>query len=472
LEINILTLDGCERCAEITVTKAELEPHFEKAFLEAQPEIEMKGFRKGKVPVRLIKQMFGNAIRQETINELSNEMFFQAVKDNNIKFIGKPQLKNIDVNDDGVKYEVVYDVMPEFELKDYRALTIDEPIHNVTEEEKEEYIYSVRASHGSVEEDTVVRNDKYIVKVNIRETIDNTGIVSLDSKSNEQYIYMMRKDIPNSIKESIMDKNVGDTFHYNPHSDDPKQPDKALQFEITQIQKILPIELTPEFVSDYTGGKITTIEDFKDDIGFTMQERWNEKSRQAMERQIVQKMVELHQIEVPHSVVKDAADDNFKSDMKKYKDAQLPKDLKDQLYQAYYKGAEGQVAWEIIKQRIIEKEDLKVEDYDIDAFAEMQAKQLNADPEFIKSRLLEQEDENYKHYILNKKVFDLILDFAITNEVPFEDEKVQEYVDDSDDYDEDYDDEDDADVFYDDDEEEHEHHHDHDHDHGHEHHHH
>jgi len=58
LETKIIKLGACERDIEISATKSEIEPYLDAAYLKAQPEIEIKGFRKGKVPLKVIKQYF------------------------------------------------------------------------------------------------------------------------------------------------------------------------------------------------------------------------------------------------------------------------------------------------------------------------------------------------------------------------------------------------------------------------------
>jgi len=81
---------------------------------------------------------------------------------------------------------------------------------------------------------------------------------------------------------------------------------ESFSIEITHIQKLVPREFNNEFVEKYTGGKFTTTEEMREEIGFKIQENWDQKSRQAMEDQLVDKIVDMHDIEVPESVVQNA----------------------------------------------------------------------------------------------------------------------------------------------------------------------
>ena len=80
--------------------------------------------------------------------------------------------------------------------------------------------------------------------------------------------------------------------------------------------------------------------------------------------------------------------------------------------------AEKDIRWEMIKNKIIEKEDIKVEDYDIEPIVEAEAERLKSDKEAIKKSLLE--NTNFTSRILSKKAMDLIMDFAEIEEVDFE----------------------------------------------------
>lgn len=62
METNVVSIDSCTQEVTFTLTSEDLIPHFERAYREAQPNLEIKGFRKGKVPLPIIKQRFGRQI--------------------------------------------------------------------------------------------------------------------------------------------------------------------------------------------------------------------------------------------------------------------------------------------------------------------------------------------------------------------------------------------------------------------------
>ena len=76
---NVVELDGTRREIRITLSNAELKPHYEKAYAEAQAGIEMKGFRKGKVPIAMVKQHYGRQIEADALESIADTAFREFI---------------------------------------------------------------------------------------------------------------------------------------------------------------------------------------------------------------------------------------------------------------------------------------------------------------------------------------------------------------------------------------------------------
>ncbi|HET9132139.1 MAG TPA: trigger factor family protein, partial [Terriglobia bacterium] len=96
MEVSVKELTDVSREVEITAQPGELEPHFEKAYKEYRPKIEIRGFRKGKAPLELVKKLYGEAIENDSLETVANELYRQVVKDRELKPIGEPRL--VDLN--------------------------------------------------------------------------------------------------------------------------------------------------------------------------------------------------------------------------------------------------------------------------------------------------------------------------------------------------------------------------------------
>ena len=87
METNITNTAEWERELEVTVDAAELAPHFEKAYELYRKKMEIKGFRKGKAPVEMIKRIYGESIEYDSLDTVANEVYHQVAQEKNLKVI-------------------------------------------------------------------------------------------------------------------------------------------------------------------------------------------------------------------------------------------------------------------------------------------------------------------------------------------------------------------------------------------------
>ncbi len=412
-----------------------MQKYYDEAYEKARKDIALPGFRKGKVPINLIKQRFGKEIEESANEEAVNEIFFDISKKEKINFIGEPVLKNVINTDTHVEFIVEYDKLPEFELIDYKGIHIKEPIHNVTDEEIEQTINKILLNNGNFVPDEIVSDEQYVVGVKIREVDPSSGLPIIGAKEEETHIYLAGEVVIPEFKNLIIGKKIGESVIYRPKEQDKFAPDKTYSITIHEIQKLLPAELNDEFVKAITNGNLETVEDYKEQVAMRLQDEWNEKSRELMEKQIINYLVSNHNFEIPETLTWQVINAMIKDLKEKYKNQKdqeyfsspdIVKDLKPI--------AEHTVKWEIIRKKIIDAENIKVEDYDIDPIVESESQRMNSDPEFLRNRLMQNTD--FLNSVLAKKVMDFLLDFSITEEVNFEEFEHHDHEDHHHDHDE------------------------------------
>lgn len=417
MERTITDLGDCKKEMKVILTKDEIQERLEKAFASVQPNINIKGFRKGKVPLNVIKRLFGKEIEAESLNEYAVEIFNNHSKDNELKLIGEPTIQNIDRDENGATITYHYFSYPEFDLLEYKGLQILEPIHSVTEEEIDKEIEKMRYTNGKYIEVQKVENEDCFVKIRLEE-LDKETLVPIIGKSQETHIHLKNETVIKELKENMIGKSIGDSFVFNPNQFDKYAPDTTYSITILGVTQNIPIELDTEFVSKYSDGRITTVEELREEIGYKIQDDWNEKSRIKMEDQIIDKLSTMHDFEVPQHLVYSTAirfaadtlgvNDKNKKDVDQEKLFALAKE-----FEPFSKRI---VKWKFIKEKIAQKENIEVEEYDVEALAEKYFP--NMDIGTATKKILD--NPNLKDSLLEKKVLEFLLDFAITTESTFE----------------------------------------------------
>ncbi len=439
METKINIIDSCEREIEISVTNEEIKPIIDKAYADVLPEVEIKGFRKGKAPLKMVKQIYGKRIEADALQDGSIEFFNKAAKEQKLTFLGQPVLQKIEQTETGVKYFILFQVIPEFELKDYHGLAVDEPVHAVTDEEIQKIVDDACLFYGELVPAEEITSERFVAKVNLTHIDEETRLPIIGGTNQDFDADLSNKALFPQIKESLMGKKVGDEFNVElPQSNAPNAPMNTFNCTVKEISERIPAEFNDELAKKITEGKFETAQDYRDEIGFRLQESWNQKSRQLMQNSIVNQLVDMHEFDVPEALLRTIMEDDLAEIKQRMGIKQDNQQFTVDSFREYLEPkAIRQAKFLVIKERILEKEKLEVEEHDYDETVELEAERTGMDAEAIRKEL--QNNENFQGYILSKKFFDVILDFAVTTEVPFPDDTETPYGmmdDDDDDYEE------------------------------------
>lgn len=427
LESKILKTENGIQELEITINEESFKSYFNNAYNKIKDKINVPGFRKGKVPFHIAKKQFGAMIQEQAIEEAAQDTFEKTIESEKIHIISRPELTNVEMIDGGVKFNFSYTVYPEIILNDYKGLTIDEPVHAVSEEEVEEEIKKILNSQGTFEDTDIIDDENHVVGLSFQTLDNDTKEPVAEIQPYEDHVYLNNEKIDKNLVELLIGRKTGEVVEYvfehdTPHDDHQHEEGETHQHiynvTINDVQRLIPAELTDEFVVTYSKEKFSNVEDFKDDVQFILQEKWDRESRLAVEDQIVAKLVSENDVPAPEPFIENATKYLMNNFLSQYGEA-AKKINTDSLKNEFRPMAIRNVQWELIRNKIIENENIEVEDYDIEQLANQEATRLNRDVEEIK-KLIEG-NENLKMQILNKKVLDFILDFAITNEVSFDD---------------------------------------------------
>jgi len=419
LEHKLTEKENWERQLDITVTREDIKPQLDKAYREAKPYISHKGFRKGQVPINLIKKLYGKQIESDAYGDIANDLFNQILQEQKLSFIGEPKLIDIDDKKDSITFSFSYEVMPEFELKNYQDMEIDEPVHIVNDEEIEKELEEMSINNGNLSPAEQIADELHIAHVTIQEIDEATGLPVPDAKKEETDLFLHSPFVSPDLKELLLNLKEGDDFNYKPVESDPTAPQKTFNIKINKILKLVPVELTDEFIKTYTQGKFETLEEYKQEVGFKLQEHWNQKSREAMEKQIVDKLVNEHDFDVPKALLWKIVESMTEDLKKQYQNVPGFQDVTaSDMFNDLEPSATHQLKWEILRAKIIEKEKIEVEDHDIDEMVEVEAQRRKSEPEKIRQEL--KSNRQIMGQILSKKIMDLLIDYAVTNEVEFD----------------------------------------------------
>lgn len=150
MQVSIETTSGLERRLTVGVPADVIDNEVNKRLQEAARSVRINGFRKGKVPFKVVRQKFGSGVRQEVLGDTINRSFQEAVRQNSIKPAGQPRIepKQFDEGKD-LEYVATFEVFPEISLKEIDGVAITQYEADISDADIDEMIETLRKSQAS-----------------------------------------------------------------------------------------------------------------------------------------------------------------------------------------------------------------------------------------------------------------------------------------------------------------------------------
>jgi len=416
MNVSINDVTEVDKEVEITSSNDELTPRFEEAYRRYQQSASLKGFRKGKAPLSMIRQVYGESIRYSALDRIANDLYREAMEERKIRPIGDPVLTTIDYTpENGLSFKIKYEVLPAFTLGEYRGVKVEKPVHVVTDEELGEEMDRIRRSNSTLSDAVKVSGPHSLVTVDIQE-LDEGGTPLVGRKTTDAKLYLADSSIFKEIREKLVGAELNATVRLTVEPAEGETGEKRnLEILVKQIKDVNLPEVTDEFVAKITKGKTTGVAAFNDELKESLRKYWEEKSRRRTLDAIISDIVRRHDFTVPESLVR-AYTDSLVEDAKQRSPGQaLPADFNEAEFREQNRGTViFQAKWHLIRDRIIEDSGLALTQEDFEKFAERDAAVIGVEKERLAS--MYRDSPQTRERLLGDKLHDALLSAAEVTE--------------------------------------------------------
>jgi trigger factor len=413
LETKINIISNSEHELEVNLGYDEIQPEINLAYQKESKKIEMPGFRKGKVPLSMLKKVYGDAIEYKASEEIANKKFWEIANEQNLKPISTPKLMDLNF-ERGVKlfFKIQYEVMPELELKDYTGNEIQKFEWKVTEDQVEAEVFSLRRRNAT-EEDAEMIEDKFsVITVDLLRT-DNNSNPTGDNK-NGLVIDLSDERVNKQIVENATGKKINEVFSFSfkdfrevEENSEKKVIEEDFNYSatITAIKKLILPEMNDEFVLKITKEKFKTVEDWKENIKNGIQSYYDRQSEDMYLNSLITSVVKNNDFAPPHGYVHKILDNMVALEEEKAKrEGNKLFNAKEVENQMHHR-AEWNAKWQIIYRTIAKKENITVDENEVKVIAEKEAAETGISVEKL---LKFYNDTNKEDILLEDKVVDFL----------------------------------------------------------------
>jgi len=437
MNISLNNIDKLNAELTVVIEPSDYADKYKKAIKDASKKINMPGFRPGMVPQGLIKKQYGVSILAEEINKILQEAIFTYIRDNKVNMLGEPlsSEENNSINIvDGQPVTFKFDlaIAPEFNAE----LSKDDKIayYNVAVagEMVDQQINMYRQRGGSYEKiaDDATYEDNDMIKGHIQELDVENGIVAED-------VVLLPKYMKNDDQKALFNGcKVNDVLEFNPsvaydnneaelasllkvEKEDVANHKGNFKLQITEITRFVLGPIDQElFDQVYPGGEVKDEADFRARIKATIAEQFAKDSDYKFiidaRKYVTEKIGKL---EFPDEKLKRIMLANVKGDQQKVDDN-------------YDKSIE-ELTWHLIKEQLVAKYEVKVDDEDVKNMAKevtrMQFAQygmLNIPEQYLEQSVAEMLKKRETVDNLIDRCIELKLGVALKNQVTLDEKTV------------------------------------------------
>ena len=307
MQVSIESSTGLERQLKIGVPADKIDQEVTDRLQKATKTVSIKGFRKGKVPLKVVKQHYGRGVRQEVVGEIVNSSFYEAVQQEELRPVGQPRIDDIkDTEGQDLEYVAVFEVYPEVKLADLTKVKVSRPVADVTEADVEKMIGVLRDQQATfnVAEKAAEEGDQ----VNIDFVGTHKKEEFAGGSAEGQDLVLGSDSMIPGFEDGIIGLSAGDEsvlklkFPKDYHSEELKG--KAVQFavKVNSVSVKQVPEMDDEFFKLYgveSGGE----EKFREDIEANMERELKNAIRTKIKNRVMDQLFKLNTVDVPDALV-------------------------------------------------------------------------------------------------------------------------------------------------------------------------
>jgi trigger factor len=384
------------RIARVVVEGEDLQREEKKILAEVGKAARIPGFRPGKAPRHLLYQRHGDLIRQELRNNLLARGF-EGIREQGVVPVQVVDQESPDLDGEPpLEFRLTLDIEPQFELPAYEGLTLHRPTAEVTEEEVEQTLSTLRSQQAEFNPvERAVESGDY-VQCSYEGRIDGEPIADevadhpmygTQENTWEEAGDEVSPGIP-EIAAALVGMNAGETTEVEASFPEDHRVEflqgKTVTYhlEVKEVRaKVLP-ELDETFLGNL---QVSSVDELRDRIRQSLQSRRHQEQEEAVRNEAVRQLTAMEDFDLPESLVEEETQGALQSHVRQQLQSGVPEEKIHENNEALYASARSSAAQKVksdfILDRIAEKESVEVAQEDLQHYLQSYTAQTGRPPE-------------------------------------------------------------------------------------------
>ena len=409
----------------IEVPAEEFDAAIKNAYNKNKNKFSIPGFRKGKAPLAMLEKMYGAGIfYEDAANEVIDASYPKAAEESKEEIVSTPEIKVTQIEKGkAFIYEATVALKPEVTLGEYKGVEVKKAEAVVTDEDVENELTAARKKNGrliDVEDGAIEDGDNTI--------IDFTGYIddkTFDGGAGTDYpLVIGSHSFIDGFEDQLIGKKKGETCDVNVtfpaeyHADELAGKPAKFVVTIKEVKRNELPELNDEFASEVSD--FDTLDEYKADIRKKLQEKKEQDAKVENENNVIEKVVENAQMELPQPMVDTQAREMVENyarrlqsqglninDYMKYT-GMTPEKLMEQMRPE----AEKRIKTRLVLEKVVEVENVEVSDEKLDEQINEIAASYKLEGAKLKEMMGEREKEQIREDLKVQAAIDLLVEQA------------------------------------------------------------
>ncbi|AEF55126.1 trigger factor [Marinomonas posidonica] len=420
MQVSVETTSPIERVLNITVPAARVDEKVNTEVAKTAKTIRIDGFRKGKVPVSVVKKRYGQGIRIDAVEQIMRDAYVEAIQKEDIQPAGMPAIepKNFAEGAD-LEFVVKVEVYPEVELADNSAIKVERVISDVNDTDVDTMLETLRKQNA--EWDAVEREAADGDQVTI-DFVGYLGDEAFEGGAAEGHKLVLGSNtmIP-GFEAGILgakaseERTINVTFPEDYQAENLKGKEATFKITVSEVAEQTLPELNDEFVEKF-GLEEATLDALRAEVRKNMERELNQAVKAKLKTALFDGLSSINEVEVPSALIDQEVDALRKQAAQQFGGegfdaSQLPAEL-------FQDEAKKRAKLGLLISEVIKKDDIKVDDDRVRAFLEDMA-QAYQEPQQVIDFYLKNKEQlaQVQSAVLEEQVVDKLLESAQVTEV-------------------------------------------------------
>ena len=416
LKIDIKNINDYTKELKLDVPWDTIESDFNSTAKKFSKKVKLPGFRPGKIPKDRLMQQFQPNIEAQFMDDNIYKYYLTALQEKEIVPVNQAAISDVQFQlGEHFSFTARFEVEPDFKLPRFKKNMFQVQRNKFIPDDQDinDAIDQLRRSHARIEtiENGAIEKDFILCDL---QKLDESGVAIIGKKFEKQMLKVGDGSFTDDQKDKLIGLKPGSSARIELPDNEDKTIKSPYELSVTKVEREILPDIDDAFVK-LVNPDLGSIEDMKADVLKKINENFEERSRQAYERDLSDDLIKKVGFDTPPSMV-DNYLKNILEDVKKQNNGE-PVD-EEKVLETYRPSAERNLKWYLIRKKIIDEEKLGVERKDIDDEIEnLVNRSPNSEKEIRRFYKKPSNRQRIEDDMIEKKILEYLGQFAKIKEV-------------------------------------------------------